>query len=297
MAWETLVQQLLNALSLGTIYALLALGLAVIYSVLRMLNFAYGELVAIVGYTIYLLGTTQIGFWLAGALGVLAAIALAIVTELIIFRPLRHAPPYAVIFASFALSIAIQAIFRNFISSRTEVLRVPDWLNGVIDVGGLQLPILSLISVAVGAVAFFGLNLLLMRSRYGLAIRAASESFATTRLMGARAGQMFLLAFVVSGLLAGIAGFLYAARTGAVSPSMGFNPLLQSFIAVVIGGVGSFTGAIYGGFALALLEVGLRVFLPDDLAGFALAFALLIVVVVLYFRPDGFARRAEGRVG
>jgi branched-chain amino acid transport system permease protein len=297
MTIASLLQQLLNALSLGTIYALLALGLAIVYSILRLLNFAYGELVTTVGYTMFILGNAGIGFWLGGLLGVLAAVVVAVLTEIIAFRPLRGAPPYAVIFASFALSIAIQAIIRNFISSRPEAIQVPEWLNGVWHIAGVRVPYISIISIAVGLVAITALNVLLVRSKYGLAIRAASESFPTTRLMGAPANHMFLLAFVISGGLAGIAGFLFISRSGSLSPSMGFNPLLQSFIAVVLGGVGSLMGAVYGGFALAAIEVALQVFLPDDLAAFSTAFTLLVVVLILFVRPEGFQTAREGRVG
>ncbi len=297
MTFETLIQHLLNALSLGSIYALLALGLAVVYSVLKLLNFAYGELITSVGYTMFLLAPTGIGFWLSGLIGIVVAVVVALLTEVIAFRPLRKAPPYAVIFASFALSFAIQAIIRNFITPKKQLVSIPGFLNESLHLGTLQIPVLTIIYISVGAIVVVALTLVLKRTKYGLAIRAAAESFPVTRLMGAKAGRMMLLAFVISGLLAGIAGLLWIARSGSLTPDMGFTPLLEAFIAVVLGGLGSLTGAVYGGFLLAFIEVALRVFLPSELGSYVPAFALVAVVAVLYFRPNGFVRVAEGRVG
>jgi branched-chain amino acid transport system permease protein len=289
MSWQFAVQQLLNALSLGTIYALLALGLAIVYSVLGLLNFAYGALVSAVGYTIYLL-EAPLGFWAAGILGVIAAAALSVVTERIIYRPLRGAPLYSTIFATFAFAIAIQAAIRAFIQSRPKSLSIPGQLNGVLHVGGVRIALIALISIGVGGIAMLVLSWLLNRTKFGLALRASSEDFATARLMGAPAGQLFLMAFVLSGLLGGIAGFLYVARTGSVSPDMGFNPLFQAFVAVVLGGFGSLSGAIYGGFGLAILETAMQAYLPQGLVSYTFFFALVIVVGVLYFRPGGLSQ-------
>lgn len=296
MSPELLVQQLLNALSLGSIYALLALGLAVVFSVLGLLNFAYGELVTVVGYTMYVLLGMGVDFWLSALAGAVLAVGFSLLTELIAFRPLRGAPAYAVIFASFAVSVIVQSLIRNFISPRPEGVSVPSWMDGVLLLGSLRVPVLSLITIGLAAVAMVTLTWVLQRTRYGLAIQASAEDFRITRLMGARAGQMMSLAFVVSGVLAGIAGFLWVARTGSLTPTMGFTPLLESFIAVVLGGIGSLRGAVVGGFALAFIEVALQVFLPAAIVPFTAALSLLAVVAILYLRPQGFSSKIAERV-
>ncbi len=293
---ELLVQQLINALSLGSIYALLALGLAVVFSVLGLLNFAYGELVTITGYAMFLLIGAGVGFWPAVLVGVAAAVVASLLIELLAFRPLRGASATAVIFSSFAVSVIIQNLIRNLISPRPKGIAIPSWMDGVMTLGPFQFPVLSIITVTVAIVAVSVLTAFLTRSRHGLAMRAAAEDFTTTRLMGARAGRIIVLAFAVSGLLAGIAGFLWVARRGAVTPTMGFTPLLASFIAVVLGGFGKLAGAVYGGFLLAFIEVFLQVTLPAPMRPFTAAFALVVVVVILFFRPQGLAKAVEGRV-
>lgn len=296
MSPEVALQQLLNALSLGSIYALLALGLAVVFSVLGLLNFAYGELVTVNGYAMFLLIGSGVGFWVAGAIGILVAVAASLVIELVAFRPLRRASATAVIFSSFAVAVIIQNLIRNLISPRPQGIAVPNWLDGVMSMGPFRFPVLSLVTVAVAVVAVTVLTAFLGRSRHGLAMRAAAEDFRTTRLMGAPAGRLVVLAFAVSGLLAGLAGFLWIARRGAVTPTMGFTPLLQAFIAVVLGGFGKLSGAVYGGFLLAFIEVVLQVLLPVGMRPFTAAFTLVVVVVILFVRPQGLAKAVEGRV-
>lgn len=295
MSAEYLTQQFVNAMGLGAIYALLALGLAVVFQVLGLLNFAYGELITITGYTMFLFSPT-VGLWPSAAFGVLSAVVLSLLIQLVAFRPLRGAPAHVVIFASFAVSMLIQALIRNVISPRPKGIAVPSWLDRVWAVGSFRFPVLSLITFVVAIAAMFALTLFLGRTRQGLAIRAAAEDFAITRLMGVSAGRMVVLAFALSGLLAGIAGVLWIARTGSVSPSMGFNPLLQSFIAVVLGGLGNLRAAIAGGFALAFIEVGLQTFLPQGAVPFTAALTLIVVVAVLYLRPQGFSKLAAERV-
>jgi branched-chain amino acid transport system permease protein len=296
MSGDLLLQQLFNALSLGSIYALLALGLAVVFGILGLLNFAYGEIVTVTAYTVVILVGLGWDVTAAGLAGIVAGVATSLVTELIAFRTLRRAPAYAVIFSSFAVSVIIQSLIRNVISPRPQGVSLPGWLDRVVTLGGIRFPVLSIITIVIAGVAMVALTAFLQRTKHGLAMRAAAEDFPTTRLMGARAGRLISLAFAVSGLLAGIAGVLWIARTGSATPDMGFNPLLQSFVAVVLGGMGSLRGAVLGGFALALIQVALQVFLPSGITAYVQAFTLLLVIVVLYIRPQGFARSIEERV-
>jgi branched-chain amino acid transport system permease protein len=296
MSGELLLQQLFNALSIGSIYALLALGLAVVFGILGLLNFAYGEIVTVTAYTVVILVGLGWNVALAGLAGIVAGIAVSLLTELVAFRTLRRAPAYAVIFSSFAVSLIIQSLIRNVISPRPQGVALPSWLDSVITVGSIRFPVLSIITIVIAAVAMIGLTAFLQRTKHGLAMRAAAEDFPTTRLMGARAGRLISLAFALSGLLAGIAGVLWIARTGSATPDMGFNPLLQSFVAVVLGGMGSLRGAVLGGFALAFVEVALQVFLPSGVTAYVQAFTLILVIIVLYVRPQGFARGIEERV-
>jgi branched-chain amino acid transport system permease protein len=291
MSLQEAIQQLINALSLGALYALLALGLAAVFGVLGLLNFAYGELVTIAGYTMFALQDTGLPLVVVVLIAVAAGVVGSLVMELVAFRPLRDASFVTVLFSSFAVAVIVQNLVRQFVSPRPQGVPPPGWFDSVLRMGPLVISAQSLVTLAVGAVAVVVLGTLLQRSRWGLAMRAAAADFETVRLMGARANRIISLAFAVSGLLAGIAGILWVARRGTVTPAMGFVPILKAFIAVVIGGLGSLQGAMIGGFVLALVEVGLEVLLPSGARPFTDAFSLLIVVAILYFRPQGLVGR------
>lgn len=296
MSLEYLLQQIINAVSLGAMYAVLALGLAMVFSVLGLLNFAYGELITITGYAMMFCALAGIPIFLSAGIGVVAAVAGALLTQLIAFRPLRGAPAYAVIFASFAVSVMLQALFRGFVSPRAKGVPVPPGFDSTIDLGITRIPMSTVFTLVVAVIAMLALGAFLRYAPQGLAIRASAENLITARLMGARAGRMIMLAFVLSGVLAGIAGVLWIWRTGSVAPQTGFNPLLQSFIAVVLGGLGKLRGAIIGGFVLAFIEVALQVLLPGALVPYSVALSMLAVVVILFVRPDGLTRSIKERV-
>jgi branched-chain amino acid transport system permease protein len=281
------VQQLVNALSLGSIYALLALGLSMVYGVLGLLNFAFGELVTICGYA--MLWATYMGapFIVVAIVGVLAACVASVLMELIAFRPLRGASFVSLLFTSFAVSQLIQSGFRQAVSVRSKGIPVPELFDRAVELGSVRIGLLSIITASIGAVSLIALTTFMRRSRAGVAMRAAAQDFTTARLSGVRANRVISLAFAISGILAGIAGVLWIARTTSVNPTSGFVPVVQAFIASVIGGLGNLRGAVLGGFFLGTLEVFLQATLPGSLLPYAQAASLLIVVGVLYVRPRG----------
>jgi branched-chain amino acid transport system permease protein len=281
------LQQIVNALSVGSTYALLALGLAMVFSILGLINFAHGELVTIAGYTMYALHLRGLPFALQ-VVGAIAAGALgAVLMERVAFRPLRGARFTTLLLASFAVSVMIQSLFLIAAGPRGKGVPSPDFLAGSFDVAGVSISYLQLATTVACLLALGLLTLLLRRSIQGKAMRAAAEDFAVTRLMGISANRVIATAFAISGALAGLAAVFLVARRGSVDPGMGFNPLLKAFIATVIGGLGSLPGAVLGGFLLGAVEVGLDALLPATLLPFRDAFALLAIMVLLYVRPQG----------
>jgi branched-chain amino acid transport system permease protein len=294
---QEFLQQLINGLSLGSIYAVLALGLAMVYSTLGILNFAYGELVTIVGYTMYFSSLAGAPFILTAVLGVIAAAVSSLLMQLGLFRPLQGASFVTLLFASFALSQALQGIFRQAISPRAKGVPVPESFSDFITIGDIRIGYVTIITLIVALTAMVVLWLFMRFSRAGLQMRAAAINLTTTRLMGVRANRVILLAFAISGILAGVAGVLWMARTTQVTPTTGFTPILVAFIAVVLGGLGSIPGAVIGGYLFGLLEVLLQAYLPIGLVPFQFAMALIAVSVVLYVRPEGLlGKRIEEKV-
>jgi branched-chain amino acid transport system permease protein len=288
---EVFVQQLINGLSLGSIYALLALGLAMVYSTLGILNFAYGELITIAGYTMFFASEAGLPFVVAAALAVLAAAIASVLMQAVVFRPLRGASFVTLLFASFALSQVLQGVFRQAISPRSRGIPTPGLFSEFIEIGGLRIGLLALITLAVALVAM-GLLVAFMRSsRAGLQMRASAQDLLTARLLGVRTNRVIPLAFLVSGLLAGVGGVLWIARTTSVNPTTGFTPILVAFVAIVFGGLGSIPGAVIGAFAFGILEVMLQAYLPSSVVPFQFALALLAVAIVLYVRPQGLLGR------
>jgi len=282
-----LIQQLVNGLALGGTYALLALGLAIVFSILGLVNFAHGELLALSGYAMYglhLLGAPFAAMALGGlAAGALAAVAM----ERLAFRPVRHASPTTMLLTSFGLSIAIQSALASFVSARGRSVPRPDWITSSFELLGLRLQVDQVLTIGVAAVALVALAVVFKRSTIGIAMRAATQDFDATRLMGIRANVVIATAFAISGLLAAVAAVLLVAHTGSVTPRMGFLPVLSAFVACVIGGIGSLSGAVLGGFAIGLAEVLLRAYLPGGVADYANGALFALVALLLVTRPQG----------
>lgn len=285
------VQQIINALALGSSYALLALGLAMVFSVLGLVNFAHGELVAVAAYTMYLLHTLGLPFGVQVPAAIVAGAIAALIMHRLVFRPLRHAGFITLLISSFALSVLIQNLLRAVISPRQQGIGFPDIFNQSVHVGPYAIAWLEIITLASCIVALVGLTLFLQRSTQGLGMLAAAEDFEVTRLMGISSNRVIAGAFAISGALAGLAAIFLVARRGTVDPGMGFAPLLSAFIAVVIGGLGSLSGAVVGGFVLAAIEVTLNATLPAGVLPFRDALALGIVILILYVRPLGLLTR------
>jgi branched-chain amino acid transport system permease protein len=282
------LQFLINALSLGGLYALMALGLALVYSILQLANFAYGELVMVGGYTLLVVGRVKPLPWLIVAvISIVMAIITSLLLERVAFRPVRHASPNTMLITSFAVSTLLQNAALLLISPRTRAVRVPSFFIENIKLGGLLISKSNLLSLVVSLATLGLLTLFLRRTILGSALRAAADDFVMTRLLGVRANQVIAAAFAISGCLAGLVALFWVGRTASVVPHIGLNPVLIAFVASVIGGMGSLTGAVVGGYLLGLLTVGLNTMLPQGLLDFRQAFLFGIVILLLLFRPQG----------
>jgi branched-chain amino acid transport system permease protein len=284
---EIAIQYITNALSVGGTYALLALGLAIVFGILGFINFAHGEIMTICGYVLFYAMAIGLPFWVAIIIGVIMAGVAAVVMERIAFRPLRGANPMSLLIAGFALSGALQISFLVFLGERPKPVPMPEYFTGAIKIGGIYIGVVQVISIVVTIVAVYTLNLFLKRTKFGISLLAAAEDFSTARLMGIRANAIFSGTFAISGLLAGIAGVLWLAQRGSVSYTMGFTPLIKAFIATIIGGMGSLTGAVLGGFLLGALEIGFQIILPSEQLIFRDPIVLFFLIAVLLFRPGG----------
>jgi len=284
---DVVLQQIVNALSLGGIYALLALGLAVVFSIVRLINFSHGEIMTVGGYGIFASLLFGLPVPVAITMGVALSVIVAVAMERVAFRPMRGSSVTSLLITSFAVSEILKVLFQNGISARPKPISLPPALSGTLEFGGLMIGIIPLISICVTLVAVSGMTFFLRRTSMGLAMRAAAEDFTMLRLLGVKANTVVATAFALSGLLAGIAAVVWTAQRGSVDPLMGFFPVLKAFIATVLGGLGSLPGAVIGGFVVGAVEVFSQAFLPDSLAPYRDAIVLSVVIGILILRPDG----------
>jgi branched-chain amino acid transport system permease protein len=281
------LEQSVNALSLGGTYALLALGLAVVFSILGMINFAHGALMTLTGYALVFVSLQGLPFAVAAPVAVAVAMISAVILERVAFRPVRRASAATMLLTSFAVAVLLQLAFQIFISTRPQVVPLPALLTATVDIGGISIGVNRLISIAAAVVVLIGLSLFLRHTTMGLAMRAAAEDFDVTRLMGIRADFVIAAAFALSGLLAAIAAVLWIAQRSSVDPLMGLIPVLKAFIATTLGGLGSLLGAVLGGLLLGAIEIYLAAYLPDAALPFHGAVTLGLVIAVLVIRPQG----------
>lgn len=274
-----------DAISLGILYAILALGVGLIFGIMGLVNFAHGAYITIGAYVLF--ASIEMAWPLTVAAVVLSGVVLAMLTERVAFRPLRGADGTTLMITSFTVAFLIQSLIVAFAGSGPKSVAIWPVMSEPLSLGGIDIGALDAIMVGVGAILMGGLWLFLGRTRSGLTMRAAATDFEMLRLLGGRADRVVTTAFAISGLLAAVAGILLVSKTATVSPTSGINPVLIGFVATVIGGLGSVSGAALGGFLLGSLTVLLQVALPDSLAAYRDAFVFGIVIALLLLRPQG----------
>jgi branched-chain amino acid transport system permease protein len=292
---EYLAQQMMNAFAFGAEYALLALGLAIVFSIMGLVNFAHGEMIAVGGYSMVAMAALSLGNpMIVIGFALLAAVVASVTLERVAFRPVRYADPTTGLLTAFGVSIILQNLFLLLVSPRPIAVTSLYFLEWSIPIGMVSISSLQLFEALTTIIVIVALMLFLRQTSLGLAMRAAALDFEMVRLTGIRANRVFAMAFMISGMLAGIACIFIMARRGSVDPHLGFDPVLKAFVACVVGGFGSLPGAVLGGFLLGVVEVAMLVLLPQSLGGMTDAFVFGIIALVLVWRPNGIlAARTE----
>lgn len=288
-------QLFFDAASLGGIYAMAALGIALIFGVMNLVNFAHGEYIAFCVFALIVPSTDAVAIMFLGKAPAVLLIPLlltigailAIFSEYLVYRHMRKATPVAMMIASFALGFVIQNSLLLIYGSRPKAISLWPELNRPINVIGADVPLLQLIVIIATLVVVSCLALLLKKTRLGLEMRAAAENFTMARLLGVRANVVITGAFALSGALAAAVALIMVTQTGVADVKMGSQIMLVAFIATVIGGLGSLPGAVAAGFLIGAVSVLLQAFLPLDIRPFRDAFLYTFVIVILLLRPQG----------
>ncbi|HET7476820.1 MAG TPA: branched-chain amino acid ABC transporter permease [Dermatophilaceae bacterium] len=293
------LQQLANGLSLGSLYALIAVGYTVVYGIVQLINFAHGEVFmigafgALATWTVLFKG--QSGLWvlpvmLVGAIA--ASVTVAVVMERVAYRPLRHAPRLAPLITAIGISVFLQEAVRLFYPGAKSKLPFPDIdvvTGSALTFGGLTIQRAAIFTVAALLVSAAVLWFFVNRTKLGRGMQAVSQDPDTARLMGINVDFIIVIAFVLGAVLAAVAGVAQGLQNSNIDFRIGFLAGLKAFTAAVLGGIGNIAGAVLGGLVLGVVESMATQFIPGQFGGSAWkdvwAFALLIIVLV--FRPQG----------
>lgn len=301
-----MLQVLFDALSLGSLYALGALGIALIFGVMRLVNFAHGDVIAFAVFALLWPSTDAVAIVFAGQMPWFLMIpfmlavgaGLSVLSEVVVFRRFRHASPATMMIASFALGFVIRYFLLMLFSSRPKSISLLPALSQPVEILGARMPLLQLITILATLAMLIGLSVFVRRTRFGLEMRAAAENFTMARMLGVRANRVIMGAFALSGALAGAISIILGAQTGTADIQMGGAVMLMAFIATVIGGLGSLEGAVLAGFLIGAASVVMQTVLPPEARPFRDAFVYGAVILVLLFRPQGLiaARGTKERV-
>jgi branched-chain amino acid transport system permease protein len=282
---KTFIEHAIDALDLGSLFALYAIGIALIFGIMRLINFAYGELIMIGGYTLVIVGADSL--ILAIVVCIVVTVVAALLMERIAFRPLRGADPTTMLITSFALSFGLQNLAVVTQGSLPKSVDLSPFFRESWSTGGVTIAKLDVVTIVSTALLVGGLAIFLNRSRLGVQMRAAAENFGMARLLGVKANRVIAAAFAFSGVLAGAASVLFVAQTGSVTATSGVTPVLYGFIATILGGLGSLPGAALGGLLLGIGATVLQNALPESLGPYRDAFLFGAVFLVLVLRPQG----------
>ncbi len=287
MTLTMFIQHFFNALTLGSLYALIAIGYTMVYGILRLINFAHGDVFMLGAYFIFYTGTI---FHLPWIVGVILAIILTsfcgVIVERAAYRPLRDAPRISALISSIGVSFFIENLAIVVFTGIPKPVVRPDWLVKIIQIRGVRILPLAIAVPIMCFVLVAGLLFIVYKTKPGLAMRAISKDIETTRLMGVSVNKIISLTFGLGSALAAAGGIMWALRYPQIQPLMGLIPGLKAFIAAVLGGIGSIQGAVVGGLLLGFIEIMIVAFFPG-LSGYKDAFAFILLIVILLIKPTG----------
>lgn len=281
------LQQVINGISLGSLYALVAIGYTMVYGILRLINFAHGDLLMVAAYAaIYGVSLFALPWTISFPLAILVTGLTGILLDRVAYKPLRNAPRISLLISAIGASFLLENVALVLIGGVPKAFPRPEMFGTVIDVFGLRIQVLTIYTPLVTAALLLGLLYIVYRTKVGKAMRAASKDFETTRLMGINLDRIISFTFLLGSTLAAAGGIMWAMKYPQVNPLMGVFPGLKAFIAAVLGGIGNIMGAVVGGFVLGLGEILIVAALPE-LSQYRDAFAFVLLILVLLFRPTG----------
>ena len=287
MTFEIFLQQLANGISVGSLYALIAIGYTMVYGILRLINFAHGDIFMMAAYFM-IFSRVNFGLpWYVSTVIVIAAtILLGVVIEKVAYKPLRDASRMSIMISAIGVSFLLQNLATYLFTGVPKGFPDIPFLTRAISFGNVSLSMVTVVTPIITIILLFVVLFITNKTKIGMAMRAVSKDFETAKLMGININNVISSTFVIGSGLAAIGAILWGSKYAAVMPVMGVMPGLKCFIAAVLGGIGNTTGAVIGGFILGMAEIMLVSFIPP-LTGYRDAIAFVILIIVLLIKPTG----------
>ena len=291
----TFFQNCLTGISIGSIYALIAIGYTMVYGILRLINFAHGDIFMMAGYFMIICMTDlMIPWYISIIIVIVATVLLGVFTERIAYKPLRNAPRMSIMISAIGVSYFLQNFATYLFSAQPKSYPSIDFLNKRITIGDVSTSIVTFITPILTIVLVVCLVLLVNKTKIGMAMRAVSKDFETSQLMGVKINYVISMTFVIGCALAAIGSILYFTPRPSVYPLSGSLPGLKCFVAAVFGGIGSIPGALIGGFIIGLIETFVK---GSSISEFSDVFTFIILILVLLVKLYGlFGEKTKEKV-
>ena len=283
MSLTTFLQQCLTGISLGGAYALIAIGYTLVYGILRLINFAHGDIFMMAGYFM-IFAMASLPWFIAIPVTLIVTVVLVVTIERVAYRPLRSSPRMSVMISAIGVSYLLQNLATYLFTALPKGYPEIPFLKRIYQIGGLSASFVTFLTPVLTLVLVYLLILLINHTKIGMAMRAVSKDYETASLMGIKINKTISFTFAVGSLLAGIGSILYFTDRMTVFPFSGALPGLKCFVAAVFGGIGSIPGAVIGGFILGLGETAL---VAMGQSTFSDAFTFILLIVMLLIRPTG----------
>ncbi len=278
------IDLLLSGITVGSLYALIAIGYTMVYGILRLINFAHGDIFMMAGFfMVYMSATMPMA--VAIPLVLLMTVLLGFLIERTAYMPLRSAPRMSVMISAIGVSYLLQNLATYITGGLARAYPEISFLKGAFMIGELKIKVITVVTPVLTILLVALLVLFINHTKTGMAMRAVSKDYDTARLMGIRVNRIISVTFIIGSFLAGVGSILYFTNYGQVSPTIGAMPGLKAFVAAVFGGIGSIPGAVLGAYIIGICESLIKA--NDSIAIFSNAFTFALLILVLLFKPNG----------
>ena len=281
--FDTILPYLLAGVSVGGQYALIAVGYTMVYGILRLINFAHGDIFTAAGFfMVYLTATLPLS--ISVPLVILLTVALGFVVERVAYKPLRSAPRMSIMISAIGTSYLLQNLMWYVTGGLAKQYPVLPWLSDTVQIGSASTKVVTIVTPIVTVLLMVGLVMLIQHTKVGMAMRAVSRDFETSQLMGIKINAVISTTFIIGSALAAVGSMLYFTNYSTVTPTVGAMPGLKAFVAAVFGGIGSIPGAVIGAFIIGICENLIK---AAGYTAFSDAFTFALLIVILVFKPNG----------